>query len=378
MVQLHYTRKDVENSLRRAKEELEDPYYNVLLEFYYDLEGDPRVNSITSLKFGIDKLRVVLRWLQERGIRPEEIDGRVLKKLLLYLKLERGLKPSSIQYYVRVLRRLLRLLGKQELVSFVPYPRKSIQPIELPPPELVEKIIFESRSLKHQVIIAMLYETGARISEILALKGKHVKETTQGYYRVIIEEPKNNEFRIVYVVKYASLLRQYLNMRKPGPNDYLFPSPKNPDKPLTPRSIDKILGTLGEKHGVKLYPHLLRHLRATQLIKEKVPERIVMKLLGHKTEQMMQRYVNLLQKDVEQYILKHYGINPETNNGKETIKCPRCGATNPGDANYCWRCGYPLHSRSTLELEKKQRSLKEKLDKLIRLLKEHPELLEKI
>lgn len=380
MVQLHMYRSNVESSLRRGMEELDKTYYNVLLEYYYDLESDPRVNSITTLKLHIDKLRVILRWLQEHGIEPGDVDEKTIKRILLYLKLERKLKPSSMQYYVKILRRLLRILGKNELISKVPYPRDKIPPYELPPPEMIEKIISEAPNLRLQTILALLYETGMRISELLSLKGKHVVETPQGYYKLVIEEPKNGEFRIVYVIRYAGLLRQYLNIVKPKPGDYLFPSPTYPDKPIHPRNVEKTLKSLGEKYGIKLYPHLLRHLRATLYVKEGLHERIIMKLLGHKTEKMIRRYVNLVHRDVEEAVLKHYGIQPQqiNNDGKETIKCPRCGATNPGDANYCWRCGYPLHSRSTLELEEKQRSLKEKLDKLIRLLKEHPELLEKI
>ncbi len=170
MVQLHMTRRHVESSLNKARSELKDLYYRVLQEYYYDLESDPRINSITTLKLHIDKLRVILRWLQENGIKPREIDEKVLKRILLYLKLERRLKPSSLQYYVKILRRLLKVLGKEELVQKVPYPREAIQPYELPSPEIIERIIAESRNIRLQTIIAVLYETGMRISEHYHLK----------------------------------------------------------------------------------------------------------------------------------------------------------------------------------------------------------------
>ncbi len=379
MVQLHMSRRHVESSLKKGMEELDKIYYNLLLEYYYDLESDPRVNSITTLKLHIDKLRVILRWLQEHGIKPEDIDEKTIKRILLYLKLERGLKPSSIQFYVKILRRLLRILGKEELVPKVPYPREKIPPYQLPPPETIEKIIAEAPNLRLQTILALLYETGMRISELLALKGKHVEETPQGYYKLIIEEPKNGEFRIVYVIRYAGLLRQYLIVAKPKPEGYLFPSPTYPDRPIHPRNVEKALKSLGEKYGIKLYPHLLRHLRATLYVKEGLHERIIMKLLGHKTEKMIRRYVNLVHRDIEEAVLKHYGIQPPNKgNGKETIKCPRCGATNPGEANYCWRCGYPLHQQAALELELKEKNIEEKLKKLLEIIKRYPEILKKL
>ncbi len=98
----------------------------------------------------------------------------------LYLKLERGLKPFSIQFYVKILRRLLRILGKEELIPKVPYSKEKIPPYQLPPPEIIEKMIAEAPNLQLQTILA----------ELLALKGKHVEETPQGYYKLIIEELK--------------------------------------------------------------------------------------------------------------------------------------------------------------------------------------------
>ncbi len=87
----------------------------------------------------------------------------------MYPKLECGLKPSGIQYYVGILRRLLRVLGKEELVQKVPYPREAIQPYELPLSEIIERIKAESRNTRLQIIMAVLCETGMRILELLSL-----------------------------------------------------------------------------------------------------------------------------------------------------------------------------------------------------------------
>ncbi len=230
-----------------------------------------------------------------------------------------------------------------------------------------------------KTIVAIIYETGARVSEILSLKYKHIKETPQGYYKIIIEEPKNKESRTIYVIKYAMLLRNYLLLHPGKPDETIFKSPAHTKKPLKPRNVELALRRASKKYNVRIYPHLLRHLRATLLIKQGMPERITMKLLGHKTEKMMKIYVNLVQKDIEEAVLKHYGIQPiQQNNGKETIKCPRCGAANPKGANYCWRCAYPLHQQAALELEIKERDLEEKLRKLIIILRNHPEVLREL
>ncbi len=114
------------------------------------------------------------------------------------------------------------------------------------------------------------------------------------------------------------------------------------------------------------------------LIKEGLPERIVMKIMGHKTEKMMRIYVNLVQKDVEDAILNHYGISLIRSNGTESLKCPRCGVENRKDANYCWRCAYPLHQQAALELELREKVGEDRLRRIIEILKKHPEILKEL
>ena len=379
MVQLQVDEKYIRRRLDKLRKELGE-YGFVIEDLYYDLTSDPRVTSLTTIDTHLDKAAVFLRWLRKNNIEVAKLDRRIIRRYIIYLRLERKAKPSTLKTHIRVLKRLLRVLGYDELAKELKYPKETVKPPQLPSLDLVEKIIASTKHLEYKVILALLYETGARISEILALKRKHIVETPQGYYRVIIEDTKNGEFRTVYVIKYSALLRNYLETNKiNNPEQLLFPSPDRPGKPIHPVNINKHLYRISKQLNIKLHPHLLRHLRATQLIKEKIPERIVMKLLGHRTEKMMRIYVNLVHRDIEEAILKHYGIQPQTqNNDKETIKCPRCGATNPKEANYCWRCAYPLHQQAALELELKEKDIEEKLRRLLQLLKSHPEILSQI
>jgi len=378
LVQLHIDEKYVRKRLNRLRRQLGE-YGFVLEDLYYDLTSDPRVTSLTTIDTHLDKAAVFLRWLQQNSIKINQLDYNIIRRYIMYLRLERKVGTSTLKTHIRVLKRLLRTLGYNELAKELKYPRETIKPPELPSPELIERIIASTRHLEYKVVLALLYETGARISEILSLQRKHLIETPQGYYRIIIEDTKNGEFRTVYVIKYSGLLRNYLETNKiNNPNQLLFPSPNRPGKSIHPVNINKYLYRISKQLNIRLHPHLLRHLRATQLIKEKIPERIVMKLLGHKTEKMMRIYVNLAQQDVEETILKHYGIRNEPNSSTETIKCPRCGAENLEDSNYCWRCGYPLHQKSVLNIEKQKQDILEKIKEIIKLIQESPELLKKL
>ena len=375
MVQLHYDMRSIEVLLDTTCRELGQEYCEVIQELFYDYMGDPRVSSLATIKVGLDKAKNFLRWLKERQIRPSEIDEKTLKRFLIELKIKR--KPNTIFSYIKALKRLLRLLGKNQLADKLKYPKTPGKIPHLPPPALVEKIIGQLRE-PYNIITALVYETGARVSEILSLKYKHIKEVQEGFYKIIIEEPKNQESRVVYVIRYAALLRQYLNTHPGHPEDYLFPSPNYQDKPLSPRNIEAALRRISRKYHTRIYPHLLRHLRATQLIKQHVPERIVMKLLGHKTEKMMKIYVNIVDKDVEQELRKLYGLPTSNQETTNTTKCPRCGAENQEQANYCWRCGLPLNIAAAQQLDRQQQEIQQTIQQLLQILKQNPQIIKQL
>lgn len=372
-MQLHFEEARVRDIIERSRGEL-GYYWSYLADFYDDLLSDASVSSTSTRYNYVVKLKMFLRWLKNKGVKPEDIDEKLVKAYVRELRLR--LKPSSMDPHLKALKRFLRLIGREDLAALIKYPRKPQPRYELPEPELVERIIGGIERPDYQLIVALLYETGARVSEVLALKGKHVREAPEGYFRLFIEDAKNGEFRTVFVIKYAGLLRHYLMLRRPGPDDWLFPSPSRPGKPIHPRNVEKLLRRLGREHGVRLHPHILRHLRGTLLVKEGVQERVVMKLLGHRTEKMMKIYVNLTAKDVEEALLNKYGIEvPKSGHKREVMKCPKCGASNPAGARYCWRCGLPLSLASAAERESALREVEEVLRRLKELMLARPELL---
>jgi len=371
VVQLHFEESRIKEVVERSRGELGE-YWPFLVDFYDDLLSDASVSSASTRYNYVVKVRMFLRWLKGRGVMPEDIDERLVKAYVRELRSR--LKPAALDPHFKALKRFLRLVGKGELASLIKYPRRRMPRYELPEPEVVERIIGEIEKLDYQVIVALLYETGARVSEVLSLRGRHVREAPEGYFRVFIEDAKNGEFRTVFVIKYAGLLRHYLTVRRPRPDDWLFPSPTRAGRPLHPRNVEILLRRLGRKHGVRIHPHLLRHLRGTLLIKEGVQERIVMKLLGHRTEKMMRIYVNLTARDVEEVLLRRYGIEVEKPKEAGKVKCPKCGAENPPGARYCWRCGYPLSQAGALQKEASKERLEELIGMLKKLLKERPEL----
>ena len=69
------------------------------------------------------------------------------------------------------------------------------------------------------------------------------------------------------------------------------------------------LSKLKKKLGIKIYLHLLRHKKATELYKE-LSEKEMMIYFGWTTRTMLDIYSHITQKDVEEKILRIYGVGP--------------------------------------------------------------------
>ena len=106
-----------------------------------------------------------------------------------------------------------------------------------------------------------------------------------------------------------------------------------------------------------------------------------------------QTYVHLSDKDVDNSILKAYGIEIKEGDHVKIDDlprvCERCGTVNTSDAKYCKRCALPLNKELMNELDRKENETisilegnKDMLDstekKLLDIIKTNPELMDKL
>ncbi|RLE91087.1 MAG: hypothetical protein DRN04_13595, partial [Thermoprotei archaeon] len=262
----------------------------------------------------------------------------------------------------------------------VKHPRNYPIP-EIPPENEVKKII-ENLPQPYKTILAIAYETGARISEILSLRLRDI-EDRKDYIKIHIRNSKSEQ-RVVYLVEYRKILLEWLKQHafKNNPNEYLFYAPRTYKRPMLKSDIYMALRRVKRKLGIRIRitPHLLRHLRATELYyKFRLKEKEIMKLMGWRTRTMIDIYVKALgDPDLEErYLAIVYGLggNRETD---EYIECPRCYTKNPKAANYCWRCGLPLTPTTIVEKEKERDELLKLIERLKEILTKNPEVLKKL
>ena len=150
-------------------------------------------------------------------------------------------------------------------------------------------------NLTHRFGCMLLYGTGMRISECCALRREDI-DWDRG--RIRIRKQKGGGGR--WAVLGSSLterLRTHLN-RFPG-SPWVFPSPKNPERHLTPTSLQGAIVLARDACGLPTWvtPHTLRHSFATHQLQAGIDVRAVQQLLGHASLQTTMRYLHFLDMD---------------------------------------------------------------------------------
>lgn len=135
------------------------------------------------------------------------------------------------------------------------------------------------------LLIKMLFQTGARVSEFVNIK---VEDFFLEEAMLLIAKGKGGKSRYVPVLpELAQELRTHLGQRATG---YLFET--NRHLPYSPRRIQQIVKATAEKAKIKkrVYPHLLRHSVATTLLERGMPIEQIQKFLGHAKLETTQVY----------------------------------------------------------------------------------------
>ena len=261
----------------------------------------------------------------------------------------------------------------------------------------VREIISSANSPRDKFLIALAYDSGCRISELLTLRIRDV--STDEYGIRLHVTGKTGERNVRCVGDSVALFSDWI-ARHPGrsnPDSYLFVKFdsgmfKGGDS-LDYDSAQKVLQNAVSRSGIqrRIHWHLFRHTRATLLARD-VKEAPLERQMGwvHGSKQT-QTYVHLTDKDVDSSILKAYGVEIKE---KDHIKidelprvCERCGTINTSDAKYCKRCALPLDKSVLNELDQKESKAIEILgnldldpveQKLLEMIKSNPDLKEQL
>jgi len=260
------------------------------------------------------------------------------------------------------LKRLFRWLkGSEDYppeVKWIKITKKKRSKVKVPEQLLTEdevkRMIQVAANPRDRAFVAVLYESGCRIGEMLSLR---VKNITFDRYGAVIAVPHfcKTGMRRVRIISSVPYLTEWLN-RHPdqgNPEAYLWQSREGTQ--LSYPRARHILSDLARKAGIgkRVFPHLFRHSRATHLANHLTEAQMKEYFGWVQDSEMASVYVHLSGRDVDKAILHMYGLEQDRSKQEQAMapkSCPRCGETNPLTNAFCSRCGMPLDEKEALRL----------------------------
>ena len=368
--------------------EILDANKKVLLEFLKFKQGQGLSYS------RLNRVSIVLKFiLKDTNYDIKMIDDKKAQGTVIAINSKPKWKDWTKNSNVKIFKNFLRWLNKMykinvNLEDLKPVkPKNSLMPEFLITPDEYEKLLENMTNPQLKLIIELLYETGARISEILDLKIQNVEFNSYG--AKLFVHGKTGQ-RVIPIVWYARDLRQFLlthpNKDKPETNIF-FINKDSQTFPFTYFNFRRQLGIVCKRAGInkRIHAHLFRHTRMTELAKT-LPEQTLKQLAGWAgASKMAEVYIHLSQRDVEDALLqKVYGIKTTEKEDHNSVKiCPRCREPNPYFSTICQRCGAPLDEKELIEAEmnsspEKLKEIDSMANTLMNLLKSNPNLLEQL
>ena len=219
--------------------------------------------------------------------------------------IKQGLSPKTVNYHAVGLRSFFKFMLRNDVETLSP---EKVDLAKIPPRRVsylseqqVQDILdapsaFEKKPLKilrDKAILATLYWTGLRVTELITLKIKDIK-LNENQFSVIW---KGSKLRSVFLTQDAKeKIKKYI-LSRGDDSEYLFISlsPNSYGQPLSRNSVEALVKKYAEFVWIteKVTPHTLRHSFATSLLRRGADIRSVQALLGHSSIQTTQIYTHV-------------------------------------------------------------------------------------
>ena len=362
----------IEETLEQTKirlnrdESLSPSVKKAILDFIDDLTTDNL--SQHRQYFYITRLKVLGRIMGDSFLHPtkQDIKTAVLKLKAAKTRRNGNYASSTVNGMYMTLKKFYRNYddGKyKESVGWLKLnwnPSKEKKPEDIVTTDELNQLLSACRNDRDRALISMLYDSGCRIGELLTLRVKDLEYDHYGLRLTV--KGKTGVRRVRVIGRSVALARQYQDRSKRNEPDDFFFSMIRVTGPLKWNDVNMMLYKVSKRAGIKrrIHPHLFRHTRATILAKDLKQAPLESTMGWVHGSRMSRIYVNLSDEQIDDAVLKVYGIEKQKDLKGNTVPyvqgiCPRCGAENPSIDEYCFRCGMPLDKNKLVDPENSEK-----------------------
>jgi integrase/recombinase XerC len=259
--------------------------------------------------------RGFFQFLDERRITSvKQFDRPLMRDYAAWL-MERGVARVSIARKLSAARSFCRYLVRENIIEETPFKKTSLIKLDkrlpnfLTLPEMSRLLAApdpgKPLGKRDRALIELLYASGLRVSEIVALDLADIKPEN----RDILVRGKGNKERMVLVgIPAREAIDDYVKHARPTlltnkRQAALFLS-KGGNR-LAARRIQKLLNryALAAAINKRVHPHVLRHSFATHMLNGGADLRVVQELLGHASLNTTQIYTHVSKERARQVYL---------------------------------------------------------------------------
>jgi integrase/recombinase XerD len=285
------------------------------LDHFLDVLWMERGSSENTLSAYRSDLYAFAGWLAGRERR---IEGATTADVLEYLAMMKSKSARTTARRLSSIKRLYQFLAREDRIQGDPTANVESPRLGRPLPKSltetdVERLldapdVSTDAGFRDRTMLEVLYATGLRVSELVALTLDQVNLRTC----VIRVSGKGGKERLVPLGEEAvSWVERYLreargSFFRSNPDATLFPS--NRGKPMTRQSFWHIIKRYARVAGIAkpLSPHVLRHAFATHLLNHGADLRAVQMLLGHSAITTTQIYTHVARERLKSIHAAHH------------------------------------------------------------------------
>lgn len=301
--------------MKKAEQNLPcNPLGPMLQQYFCQYLIDQRDLSPDTIKAYRDTFKLLLRYFEKQCRRKVErlcvadLDAPRILKFLQFLERRRDNGPRSRNARLAAIRSFFRyvvsveplLLPVAQRVLSIPVKRFEHHCVGFLSREQMQSLldapVVSSRTgIRDRALLMLMYNTGARVSEIVALRVGDVRLESGG--SVHIRGKGRKQRSVPLWPKTVELLRQWLKH-----------TDSSPDKPLLPNSRGGFMTRAGVTDRLRraaiiaaerdpslrdhhISPHIVRHTTAMHLLQSGVDLSVIAMWLGHESIQTTHQYL---------------------------------------------------------------------------------------